>query len=39
MPFLFERLDDEGLTAFIKTMIQPVLTQPFGQVSLADLMM
>ena len=32
-------LDDEGLTAFIKTMIQPVLTQPFGQVSLADLIL
>ena len=31
--------DDDGLTAFIKMMIQPVLTQPFGQVSLADLIL
>lgn len=32
-------LDDEGLTAFIKMMIEPVLTAPFGQVSLADMIL
>ena len=32
-------LDDDGLIAFIKMMIQPVLTAPFGQVSLADMML
>lgn len=32
-------LDDEQLVGFIRTMMEPVLTKPFGEVSLADLMM
>ncbi len=32
------QMDDDGVTAFIRMMMEPVLTQPFGQVSLADLM-
>jgi predicted unusual protein kinase regulating ubiquinone biosynthesis (AarF/ABC1/UbiB family) len=32
------QMDDEGVVAFIRMMMEPLLTQPFGQVSLADLM-
>lgn len=31
-------MDDEGVIAFIRSMMEPLLTQPFGQVSLAQLM-
>jgi aarF domain-containing kinase len=32
-------LDDDQIVGFIRTMMEPVLTRPFGEVSLADLMM
>jgi len=32
-------LDDDEMIAFLRTMLEPVLTQPFGQVSLGDLLM
>lgn len=31
-------LDEEQFVAFVRTMMEPVLTQPFGDVSLADMM-
>lgn len=30
-------LDDEQLTVFLRGMIEPILTRPFGEVSLADM--
>lgn len=32
-------LDDDQMVDFLRMMMEPVLTQPFGQVSLGDLMM
>ena len=32
-------LDDDQIVGFIRSMMEPVLTRPFGEVSLADLMM
>lgn len=32
------QLDDDQIVDFVRMMVEPVLTQPFGQVSLADMM-
>jgi len=32
-------LDDDQIVGFVRSMMEPVLTRPFGEVSLADLMM